>query len=89
MSDSDLKVLGICGSLRKKSFNMAALRAAGELMPPGMSLRIASIAERSRLAALFLARIAAGEIILPETIASRAIASCGDKRTNSPWSIAT
>ena len=45
MSDSDLKVLGICGSLRKKSFNMAALRAAGELMPPGMSLRIASIAD--------------------------------------------
>lgn len=38
-------VLGICGSLRQKSFNMAALRAAGELMPPGLKLRITSIAE--------------------------------------------
>ena len=28
MADTDLKVLGICGSLRKKSFNMAALRHA-------------------------------------------------------------
>jgi len=45
MADTDLKVLGICGSLRKKSFNMAALRAAGELLPPGMSLHITSIAE--------------------------------------------
>jgi len=39
------KVLGFCGSLRQKSFNMAALRAAGELMPPGLKLRITSIAE--------------------------------------------
>jgi chromate reductase len=38
-------VLGICGSLRQKSFNMAALRAAGELMPAGLKLRITSIAE--------------------------------------------
>ena len=45
MADTDLKVLGICGSLRKKSFNMAALRAAGELLPPGMALHITSIAE--------------------------------------------
>jgi chromate reductase len=45
MADTDLKVLGICGSLRKKSFNMAALRAAGDLLPPGMSLRITSIAD--------------------------------------------
>jgi chromate reductase len=45
MADTDLKVLGICGSLRKKSFNMAALRAAGELLPPGMSLHITSIAD--------------------------------------------
>lgn len=42
---ADLKVLGICGSLRKASFNMAALRACGELMPPGMSLRIANISD--------------------------------------------
>jgi chromate reductase len=40
-----LQVLGICGSLRQKSYNMAALRAAGELMPPGLKLRITSIAE--------------------------------------------
>jgi len=45
MADTDLKVLGICGSLRKKSFNMAALRAAGDLLPPGMSLHITSIAD--------------------------------------------
>jgi len=45
MADTDLKVLGICGSLRKKSFNMAALRAAGDLLPPGMSLQITSIAD--------------------------------------------
>jgi chromate reductase len=42
---ADLKVLGICGSLRKASFNMAALRACGELMPPGMSLQIAEISD--------------------------------------------
>ncbi len=45
MADTDLKVLGICGSLRKKSFNMAALRAAGELLPPGMLLHITGIAD--------------------------------------------
>lgn len=37
---ADLKVLGICGSLRKASLNMAALRACGELLPPGMALTI-------------------------------------------------
>src|SRR5918999_2904731 len=42
---ADLKILGICGSLRKASFNMAALRACRELMPPGMRLEIASIAD--------------------------------------------
>src|ERR1700704_6414253 len=45
MVDTSLQVLGICGSLRKASFNMAALRACGELLPAGMSLRIASIAD--------------------------------------------
>jgi chromate reductase len=45
MADTNLKVLGICGSLRKASFNMAALRACGELLPAGMSLRITSIAD--------------------------------------------
>src|SRR4051794_17388732 len=40
MAHPPLKVLGICGSLRKASFNMAALRACNELLPSGMSLRI-------------------------------------------------
>ncbi len=40
-----LKVLGICGSLRKASLNMAALRACSELLPAGMTLEIASIAD--------------------------------------------
>ena len=38
-------VLGICGSLRQKSYNMAALKVAGGLMPPALKLRITSIAE--------------------------------------------
>ena len=40
-----VKVLGICGSLRKSSYNRAALRAASELLPDGMSLTIAEIAD--------------------------------------------
>jgi chromate reductase len=40
-----MKILGICGSLRKASFNMAALRACPELMPPGMTLRIATLGD--------------------------------------------
>jgi chromate reductase len=40
-----MKILGICGSLRKASFNMAALRACNELMPQGMTMHIASIAD--------------------------------------------
>ncbi len=36
-------VLGICGSLRKGSYNMAALRTAIELKPPGMTIEIAEI----------------------------------------------
>jgi chromate reductase, NAD(P)H dehydrogenase (quinone) len=35
-----LDILGLCGSLRKASFNHAALRLAGELMPPSMKLDI-------------------------------------------------
>jgi chromate reductase, NAD(P)H dehydrogenase (quinone) len=42
---ADLKILGICGSLRKASLNMAALRACNELMPQGMTLQIANIAD--------------------------------------------
>jgi chromate reductase len=40
-----LKVLGVCGSLRKASYNMAALRACNEMLPSGMSLHITSIAD--------------------------------------------
>jgi len=32
------KILGISGSLRKKSYNTALLQAAAEILPPGMSL---------------------------------------------------
>lgn len=41
--DSALNVLGISGSLRAKSFNSGALRAARELAPDGMSIDIADI----------------------------------------------
>ena len=36
-------IVGIAGSLRKRSFNEALLRAAAELMPAGTTLEIASI----------------------------------------------
>jgi len=38
-----MKVLGICGSLRKGSYNAMALRAAQKLVPQGMTLDIADI----------------------------------------------
>src|SRR6185437_11002307 len=38
-----LKVLGISGSLRRNSFNTAALRTCAELMPAGMTLSYARI----------------------------------------------
>ena len=37
-------ILGICGSLRKGSFNAAALRAAQELAPAGMTIETFDIA---------------------------------------------
>jgi chromate reductase len=40
-----LRILGLCGSLRRGSYNRAALRAAGTLMPPGMVLEIAAIGD--------------------------------------------
>ena len=40
---SEISVLGICGSLRAASYNMAALRAAIELQPPEMTITIADI----------------------------------------------
>ncbi|MBV9861563.1 MAG: NAD(P)H-dependent oxidoreductase [Alphaproteobacteria bacterium] len=38
-----VSVLGICGSLRKGSYNMAALRTAIELKPTGMTVEVADI----------------------------------------------
>ena len=35
-----LRILGIAGSLRRKSYNLALLRAATELAPPGMTIEI-------------------------------------------------
>ena len=40
---ADLKILGISGSLRRASFNTAALRACAELMPAGMTMTYARI----------------------------------------------
>src|SRR5580704_1654528 len=46
MSDAKaISVLGICGSLRKASFNRAALNTAIELKPPGMSVTVADISQ--------------------------------------------
>ena len=46
MSDAGgIKVLGICGSLRKGSYNMAALRTAIALKPPGMNVEVADISQ--------------------------------------------
>ena len=45
MSDSGtVRIVGISGSLRRGSFNTAALRAAQELAPAGMSIEAANIA---------------------------------------------
>ena len=43
MTAPNYRVLGLCGSLRAQSFNMAALRAAAELMPSGVALQIATL----------------------------------------------
>jgi chromate reductase len=46
MSDpKPISVLGICGSLRKGSFNRAALETAIELKPAGMSVTVADIVQ--------------------------------------------
>lgn len=45
MSQTDVKILGISGSLRAKSYNTAALRALHELLPPGVSLVEADISD--------------------------------------------
>ena len=38
---ADRKILGICGSLRSKSYNLSALYAAAEELPQGMTMHIA------------------------------------------------
>ena len=46
MSDAKaISVLAICGSLRKDSFNRAALNAAIELRPAGMNVTVADISK--------------------------------------------
>jgi len=44
-ASQQLNILGICGSLRKSSYNMMALKVAGQLMPEGMHLSIAEIGD--------------------------------------------
>lgn len=41
--DATMRVLGVCGSLRRGSFNRAVLRAAIELAPEGMTIEPAEI----------------------------------------------
>ena len=45
MSDAPIRVLGISGSLRKGSYNTAALRAAIELAPTGVTVEQADISD--------------------------------------------
>src|ERR1700692_3023577 len=46
MSDpGGISVLGICGSLRKASYNMAALRTAIALKPANMTVTVADISQ--------------------------------------------
>jgi len=40
---SKIKIIGITGSLRAKSYNMAALRAASELLPEGATMEIVDL----------------------------------------------
>jgi len=42
---SQLRILGLCGSLRRGSYNHMALATAGQLMPAAMSLDVADIAD--------------------------------------------
>ncbi|PSH62241.1 NADPH-dependent FMN reductase [Phyllobacterium sophorae] len=41
----EINAIGLCGSLRRGSYNMLALRAAQKLAPHGMTVSIESIAE--------------------------------------------
>ena len=42
---SQFKIVALSGSLRKKSFNTAVLRAAQEVAPAGVSIEIAEIGD--------------------------------------------
>jgi len=42
---AQFKLLGICGSLRQKSYNMYALKTVREVLPEGVSLEVAGIAD--------------------------------------------
>ena len=42
---SEFRILAISGSLRKASFNTAALRTAQELAPPGVTIELADIGD--------------------------------------------
>jgi chromate reductase, NAD(P)H dehydrogenase (quinone) len=43
MSENPIRVVGISGSLRAASYNSGLLRAAAEVLPPGMTLEIADL----------------------------------------------
>lgn len=43
MTDPTLRILGISGSLRARSYNTAALRAATELLPTGARMELSLI----------------------------------------------
>ena len=43
--ENDIKVTGIAGSLRKASYNTAALREAVQRAPAGMNIDVADIAD--------------------------------------------
>jgi chromate reductase len=45
MSDVSFHILGIAGSLRKASYNLGLLRAAADLLPPGVSLDIVTLGD--------------------------------------------
>lgn len=44
-TDNTVRVLGISGSLRKKSYNTSALRAAQQMLPEGMTMESFDLAE--------------------------------------------
>jgi chromate reductase len=45
MAGSDIRIIGIAGSLREQSYNRALLRAARELAPPEMTIDIFDLRE--------------------------------------------